>query len=119
MMENVLSKEELEALLQGSAGVTPEGDADPRLETGDKDKLLHAVVRNQLRLLRMVDDLQLEIQTLRSQLYSVMDARAASEAAASIDPLPLPFISRKNEEPKEEAPAPLSRKDRHKKQSIW
>lgn len=119
MRENILSKEELEALLQGSAVEGPDATTDIRLEVGDKDKLLHAVVRNQLRLLRMIDDLQLEIQTLRSQIYSVMDVGAAAEAAASIEPMPLPFMDRKSEEPKVDAPAPLSRKERYKKQSIW
>lgn len=119
MMENVLSKEELEALLSDHADETADRNADSRLETADPDKLLHAVVRNQLRLLRMIDDLQLEIQTLRSQLYSVMDAGTAAEAAVSVEPMPLPFLGRKTEERKDDAPAPLSRKERHKKQSIW
>ncbi|WP_274363503.1 hypothetical protein [Paenibacillus thermotolerans] len=117
MVENVLSKEELEALLHDYTDETMKGDEDPRLESGDKDKLLHAVVRNQLRLLRMIDDLQLEIQTLRSQLYSVMDAGTASEAAVSIEPMPLPFMGRRNEEQKDDEPGPLSRKERYKKQS--
>ncbi|WP_199615650.1 hypothetical protein [Paenibacillus alkalitolerans] len=124
MFDNMLSKEELEALLHDDdhGKETSVVEAGSRLETGEKDKLLHAVVRNQLRLLRMIDELQAEVHSLRSQVISLAQGGASSEAVASAEPVvPLPFMDRRQEEEKTPQPATaqLSRKERHKRNSIW
>lgn len=119
MLENTLSKEEMEALLQEQNEGNAEQKLDSRLEPGEKDKLLHAAVRNQLRLLRMIDELQAEVQSLRAHVFSLTNAGAAAEAAVSVEPLPLPFMERKSDEAKSAPPPQLSRKERHKKLSLW
>jgi hypothetical protein len=126
VLEHMLSKEELEALLADRSEEQGTSLPDSRLEGGEKDKLLHAVIRNQLRLLRMIDELRSEVNALRSQLGPAPAPHGFAEAAASVERVaPLPFMERRAEAEDglpadgRDAPAPLSRKEKYKRPSFW
>jgi hypothetical protein len=126
VLEHMLSKEELEALLADRSEEQGASLPDSRLEGGEQDKLLHAVIRNQLRLLRMIDELRSEVNALRSQLGPAPAPRGVVEAAASVERVaPLPFMERRAEAEDDvpaggqNSPTPLSRKEKYKRQSFW
>lgn len=117
------SEAEFRMLLSGESG------KDEPLELFDLDdrKLLQALVRNQLRQLHLIEELQAEIRMLRSALEA-RDSAAYRESAAALDPLPFMRPGR----PAQEGAAELqdaqeqetlltatSRKERFKRRSLW
>jgi hypothetical protein len=133
MLKEVLTADELKALIQEEETDNPEKGTIETFENGER-KLLHALVRNQLRLLHMIEELQSEMHKLKSVAYD--SVRGSRESAAGLEPLPLPFMkfSHANtrgqaggspndgdgQGEKQEAPAAdVSRKERFKRKSIW
>ncbi|MCI3919643.1 hypothetical protein MO973_05275 [Paenibacillus sp. TRM 82003] len=128
MLKDVLTEAELKALLDETEDA-PSGATLSALEDEDK-KLLHALVRNQLRLLRMIEELQSEVRGLKAQAaVPIVTPNAFREAAASLEPLPLPFMKQQAAgdaaaeriaDDEQKAPAAdVSRKERFKRKSLW
>lgn len=121
MYRDVLTEEELKALLSEEL---PDGERAEAGWEGEDRKLLHALVRNQLRLLHMIEELQGEVRKLRA---AAMDGLSGREAGASLEPLPLPFIKQRTagqaaeeqDDDEQKAPAAESRKERYKRRSFW
>ncbi|HZG58117.1 hypothetical protein [Paenibacillus sp.] len=123
MLRDVLTEAELQALL----GPSDEGSARadgvaPAEWDGDDRKLLHALVRNQLRLLHMIEEMQSELRMLKAVSTTGPSAR---QTTAGLEPLPLPFMKQSGgapagEDERQAAPAAeASRKERHKRKSLW
>lgn len=118
-----ITEAELRMLMNGECGE----DKPTELFDLDERKLLHALVRNQLRQLHMIEELQSEIRMMRS----AMEARgraAHSESTAALDPLPFMRASksapdgvgeRQIDEQQEAPPAAPSRKERFKRRTLW
>jgi hypothetical protein len=127
MLRDVLTEDELKALL-GDEGVGTPAQEMLALFENDGRKLLHALVRNQLRQLHMIEELQSELRKLQSAAMDTVRG-AGRESAAGLEPLPLPFMKQPlggsvaattSNGPDSNAPASeLSRKDRHKRNSRW
>jgi len=121
-VRELLTEDELQALLSGTG--RDDSDVPVSLE-GDDRKLLHALVRNQLRLLHMIEELQSEIRHMTASAGATGETRW--EIAAGLEPLPLPFLKKKgtpgsfdDEDETQEAPsAEASRKERFKRKSFW
>jgi hypothetical protein len=136
MLKDVLTEVELQALLGEEANGAPVKETLALFENDDK-KLLHALVRNQLRQLHMIEELQSELRKVKSAALG--SARGGDrESAAGLEPLPLPFMKTSAASgqaggsptdgdpfvngPGEEQKAPaadVSRKERFKRKSIW
>jgi len=128
MLRDVLSEAELRALF-GDPGESPNGTSGSW--DGDDRKLLHALVRNQLRLLHMIEEMQTELRLLKAAAGPL--GRASRESAAGLEPLPLPFMkhsgaagsaddfeSDSDDAERQKAPAAeSSRKERYKRKSFW
>lgn len=151
MLKDVLTNEELYALI----GETAQADANaaglnqmsqtacealnrtsrPDCETSNQPSqtacedtagLVRALIRNQLRLIHMIGEMQSELRSLRAM---VGGSAAQETAAGAAEPIPFPFLkqppaAREHEsfpEPDRptEAAADLSRKDRFKRKSFW
>jgi len=66
MMRNVLTEAELKALLGDDEPAPPAAAAAHAAWDMDERKLLHALVRNQLRLLQMIEEMQAELRMLKA-----------------------------------------------------
>ena len=117
-----------EAELRMLLGNDGEEDGEGRAGLASDDrKLLHALVRNQLRQLHMIEELQSEIRMMRRAMES---GQGVQDTAASLGLDPLPFMrtpaahssaplesnSPGDKEPQE---APPTRKERFKRRSLW
>jgi len=129
MLRDVLTEEELKALLGSDAGGFAGGGGPAGKPAaawdGDDKKLLHALVRNQLRLLHMIEEMQAELRLLKS---AALGDSARREASAGLEPLPLPFMRQggagsadgHEDDDAQKAPAAeVSRKERFKRKSLW
>ena len=126
-MKDVLTEAELRMLLGDEEASAVPGDA--AWDEQDK-KLLHALVRNQLRLLHMIEEMQSELRLLKA---AASGGRADKETAWKLEPLPLPFMThpglggtpeyaaaRESGDERQKAPAAeVTRKERHKRKSFW
>lgn len=125
---DIITEAELRMLL----GTDSDGDS-ASLGSDDR-KLLHALVRNQLRQLHMIEELQSEIRMMRTAMES---GRGARESAASLGLDPLPFMrapadasdasfgaagggpAQQLQAQQDAPPASSSRKERFKRRSLW
>lgn len=136
MLRDVLTEAEWIALL-GMNGKEATGETLSSFENDEK-KLIHALVRNQLRLLRMIEELQAEVRRLKAHPPAEEAPPAHRETAAALQPLPLPFLKRPQrawdetreaeegpanagaDDDERKAPAAdVSRKERFKRRSLW
>ena len=116
-----ISEAELRMLLGRDCG---EDEPSGLLDADDR-RLLHALVRNQLRQLHMIEELQSEIRMMRSALE--MKPIEHQETAAALDPLPFMRAGRSpgganddREEEQQETPSAIaSRKERFKRKTLW
>ena len=128
MLKDVISEAELRALL-GDAEAADTAEAGSSAWDGDDRKLLHALVRNQLRLLHMIEEMQSELRLLKAA--AGQPGRGPRESAVGLEPLPLPFMKQtggtpphaETAEPDDEdeprSGAGHSRKERYKRKSFW
>lgn len=126
MLKDALTEAELQALLGDEALPQPaQGDelveeSQAALADGDR-RLLHALVRNQLRLMHRIEELHTELLRLKS---ADMEKRTTFETATGLEPLPfLKLPSERGDgagQQQASAPVPeVSRKERFKRQSRW
>jgi len=126
LLRDVLTEAELRMLLGEEEAAAAPGDS--AWDEQDR-KLLHALVRNQLRLLHMIEDMQSELRLLKA---AASGGRPDKETVWKLEPLPLPFMSQAGgafehaasgqeaDGEKQKAPAAeVSRKERHKRKSFW
>jgi len=125
MLRDVLTETELRLLLGDEAAAA--GPGDSAWDEHDR-KLLHALVRNQLRLLHMIEEMQSELRLLKA---AASGGPSDKESVWKLEPLPLPFMSqsgaaseyaagREADGEKQKAPAAeVTRKERHKRKSFW
>lgn len=125
MLRKVLTDAELQALLGDS---TPgKDDREPRhyLQPAlhdDASALVRSLVHNQLHLMRMIEEMQLEIRSLRSIIEFgpvVREAAPVKEPAAQLPLRRSPISLERSDAPAGEPASELSRKDRFKRKSIW
>ncbi|WP_309121034.1 hypothetical protein [Paenibacillus sp.] len=124
MMRDVLTEAELRALLGESGDQDGAGMNASTWDVNDR-KLLHALVRNQLRLLHMIEEMQAELRMLKAA--AMPPSGAGRQLAAALEPLPLPFMKQSaaagrvdDEAERDNAPsAEASRKERYKRKSFW
>ena len=127
MRKDVITEAELRALLGDAEAADAAGSSSPAWD-GDERKLLHALVRNQLRLLHTIEEMQSELRLLKAAAGQT--GRGTRESAAGLEPLPLPFMKQTGgsaahaeaAEPDEDEPrsgAEHSRKERYKRKSFW
>jgi hypothetical protein len=126
MLKDVITEAELRALLGEAEAADTAGPSSPAWD-GDERKLLHALVRNQLRLLHTIEEMQSELRLLKAAAGQT--GRGARESAAGLEPLPLPFIKQgaaaqaEASEPYDDEDrsggAEHSRKERYKRKSFW
>ncbi len=127
MRRDVITEAELRALLgDAEAAETARTGAHSPAWDGDDRKLLHALVRNQLRLLHTIEEMQAELRLLKAAAGT--PGRASRESAAGLEPLPLPFMKQSGgaaahpdaaEDEEERSSAEGSRKERYKRKSFW
>lgn len=129
MLRDIITEAELRALLgdaeaasamtssAGGNGASAAAGSPSSLDADDR-KLLHALVRNQLRLLHMIEEMQAELRMLKAVSP---DGPAAKQTSAGLEPLPLPFMKQGAGESRSEEETSLehSRKERFKRKSFW
>ena len=121
---DLITEAELRMLLGNECEET--GDGRAGLASDDR-KLLHALVRNQLRQLHMIEELQSEIRMMRRAMES---GQGVQEAAATLGLDPLPFmrtpaahssasLESNGTRDTEQQEQPPTRKERFKRRSLW
>jgi len=130
MLRDILTEAELRALL-GDAESGPHSAAASTEWDPEDRKLLQALVRNQLRLLHMIEEMQAELRLLTAIATdrngeaggsSFPNGAASQQIAVSLEPLPFlksgTSAAAAKEESNEESVPELSRKERFKRKTI-
>jgi len=132
MIRDVLTEAELKLLLGDDETPAPSAGTTSVWSPEDR-KILHALVRNQLRLLHMIEEMQSELRLLKAITASRENDGGAipggsgtasphAHIAASLEPLPFLKTRTTSAPPKEEPDEPsiseLSRKERFKRKTL-